>query len=728
MFTLLRAKARTGIWIEAAGAVLAAFVAFAALSFLIDRNLRLEWPFRLALLLAFITVALLLLRRRLVQPLSVDLDDDEMALAVERVLPDMRQALISTVQFERVLAGGGRLVESPELMRAVVLDVHSRIRQIPFTRALDGRRVLRFLGLTVAAATFFGVWAGIDFSSLKLWLRRNLGMSSVEWPRLTQLHFMHEGESAVERLPQGDPLTVRVIATGRIPDQVFVNYQYRSGEKGYEPAAATGEGEFTWRVPSVIEPLVIQAEGGDGLSEKLQIEIVERPRITGLAIKVHYPEYMEKAPELVEATEGDIRVPRGARVTVAGQSHKPITDAFLMVGEQKTALQLEGEHGFHGEYAPSATSLMVIDVIDRDRLGAAQPPRLMLRVTEDRPPSLDFKLRGIGSLISFQARVPGELKVKDDFGVRSVGASYRCVQEAGAEGPKPAAAADTAFTPIDASFVTPLQANQVRYESAASVDFKPLSNSDENSPDNKVRPGMLLSLRFSAKDNYGPGEPHEAFSEMVTFRVVTRAKLTDELRRRQVEQRQELQRILEEEKLALVELREMMNPKSDNEKARQAQARLRTVSRQQKSLGTRTAFVGETYQRILWEFENNRLIEPDKVRGIEAVITEPLSHLAKDDFPPSSHDVDQFAASGDEELRQKATVSYERIVHAIEIVLKNMEDAETLAALMEELRAVIKMQDGAMHEVETRIRTEIDKSFPGGKPKDPPKDKQTDHK
>ena len=74
-------------------------------------------------------------------------------------------------------------------------------------------------------------------------------------------------------------LTVRVIATGRIPDQVFVNYHYRSGEKGYEPAAATGEGEFTWHVPSVIEPLVIQAEGGDGLSEKLQIEIVERPPI-----------------------------------------------------------------------------------------------------------------------------------------------------------------------------------------------------------------------------------------------------------------------------------------------------------------------------------------------------------------------------------------------------------------------------------------------------------------
>jgi hypothetical protein len=353
----------------------------------------------------------------------------------------------------------------------------------------------------------------------------------------------------------------------------------------------------------------------------------------------------------------------------------------------------------------------------------------MLRVTEDRPPTLDFKLRGIGALITNQAHVPGDLKVKDDFGIRSVGASYRCVQEAGAEGARPGTGADGGFTDIDAAFITPLQPNQLRYETQAHVDFMPLSpnTNDPSAPENKVRPGMLLSLRFSAKDNYGPGEPHEAFSEVITFRVVTNAKLTDELRRRQIEQRQELQRILEEEKLAQSGVSETMNPKSTDERAAKAQATLRTMSRQQKSLGTRTAFVGETYQRILWEFENNRLMEPPKVRAIEAAITEPLSHLAKDDFPPTSQLVEQFATTGDEDLRSKAVAGYDRIAHAIEAVLKNMQDAETLAAMIEELRAVIKMEDGAMHDAESRLRTEIERSFAPhtGKPNES-KDKSKD--
>ena len=108
---------------------------------------------------------------------------------------------------------------------------------------------------------------------------------------------------------------------------------------------------------------------------------------------------------------------------------------------------------------------------------------------------------------------------------------------------------------------------------------------------------MLLSLRFQAADNFGPGEPHTANGEVLSFRVVTREKMLEELRRRQVEQRQELERIREEERLAQLELRDTLNPNATDERAKQARARFKALSRQQQALGRRVSFVGEAYQR-----------------------------------------------------------------------------------------------------------------------------------
>jgi hypothetical protein len=223
---------------------------------------------------------------------------------------------------------------------------------------------------------------------------------------------------------------------------------------------------------------------------------------------------------------------------------------------------------------------------------------------------------------------------------------------------------------------------------------------------------MLFSLRFLAKDNFGPGEPHEGRSETMTFRVVAREKLVEDLRRRQVEQRQELQRIAEEEQAQALELDEPMPTGAGRP---QAEARLRALARTQQTLGRRTAFVGESYQRILWEYENNRLIEANRVRLIEGLITAPLADLAKAAFPATSRLVDTFAATGDEATRTAAVDGYADIQRRLQAVLAQMEQAENLAALLEELRNVIKIEDAAIRDVESRVKEREQDVFGPGK-------------
>jgi hypothetical protein len=532
----LRGRVRAGIWVEALGVCLLVLVAYAIPSFLTDRSLRLEWIYRCALLASFLFVIWRIVQRRLVQPRRVVLTDDEMAFAVERRAPDCKQALISSMQFDSELRAGIHSVESAELKAAVIDEVRARLHAIPFARAIDAARVRKFAGAIAASLAFFGGWMVIDASSLSLWARRNLVLSNVDWPRYTRLSFSEVPAEGV-RLAQGEALTVRVVADGEIPDQLFVDYEFATGERGTEPMPRTGEREFSWKYDTVLADVTLHVEGGDALPVELRVTVVERPRIEDLAVRITYPEYMGRDPELVPPTEGELRLPRGARLDVSGKSHKQLHEAFLLFGsDQKTPLVCAADgFAFAGAFEPTISGLLVIDVIDRDHYGAGTPPKLLLRVGDDKPPTLDFRPRGIGTAITTHARIPGDLKVKDDFGLRAIDASMRAVVDTPVDKSpeRTAAAPEVPFEPADMLLGSELERNARRYESTASVDLVQWNHiPDENAPQNRIRPGMLFSLRLGAVDNFGPGDPHHGYSETMTFRVVTRERLVEELRRR----------------------------------------------------------------------------------------------------------------------------------------------------------------------------------------------------
>ncbi|MBK8980535.1 MAG: hypothetical protein IPM29_31925 [Planctomycetes bacterium] len=706
VFAGLRARARVGIGVECLAVLGVALSVHVFASYGIDRWLHLELPYRAALALVFATVAVRILLHRLVRPLGFALDDDELALAIERVEPGLRQALISAVQFDRTLAAtGGVRGDSVALMRYVVTDVEARVSQLRALRALDGRRVLRFVGLLAIGFAAVSTWAVAQPREAGIWFQRNVLFGNVAWPQDTHLRFVDVDPGRPLRLAEREDLTIRVRALGVVPERLELRTRFADGTRSERPMDRVGDDEFIAKLETLLSDAELQAFGGDGRTEVLRIELVPRPELGELTLTVRAPDYLGREPESIVPTGGEVPLVAGSRVALTARASKPLRTATLRVGpDQRVDCAIDADgRALRAELElpdPGLTTAS-LDVVDRDDLGPAQPLRLALRVTADTPPTLDFETRGIGTMITAIARIPGVLRLRDDQGLRAVTGRFRTTAaEPGPPEPGEQPAPPPEFEAAPIGWDDPLQVDAREQELGLTFDLQPqVPDADPGSERNRFRPGMLLALRFDATD--ARGEPGQGLSDVLTLRIVTRDTLLEDLRRRRGEQRREVERIVEQVTETRDVLRDIASP-TDPATAEPVQARVRieSLARRQLALGRNVQTIAERYQRILDEMTNNRLFEPAVTRSMAARVVAPLQRLAAEDFPTSAELGERFAAGGTATERGAVVAAVDDILSTLQAVLAGMERTEDIAAIVESLRIVIRTEDEATRLIE----------------------------
>ncbi|MDA0932723.1 MAG: hypothetical protein O3C51_04620 [Planctomycetota bacterium] len=702
VFRGLRARARTGILIEGAARLACVLAGFVVLSYGIDRWLELERPYRFGVLCVAIAGIAVTWRRHVARPLTVDLDDAELALAVERSDSGLRQVLISAVEFERDLERGAVRGQSDTLMQSVVADATARLGQIDAVRALDARRTALFGGGLAAALAWIVLFLSL-VAEPGVWAQRNLLLGAVSWPRETRLAFATTADGDREiRLAEREDLVLRVEVEGVVPDEVELVATFAGGERATRRMDRVGPASFTTTLTAVLEDVELVAMGGDGASELLRVRIVERPRVLELEVAIHAPVYVGGEPLRTTEVGGTLDVTAGGRVEVRAKSSKELRAARLRYGDgEPRAIEVADDRvTVVGSANPEEDGILRIEFVDADDLGPAQPPQIALRVVPDTVPIVEFESEGIGSLITAEARIPGLLRITDDHGVATVSALGRTMD---------ATAADeeaAAFDAVAVEWAGPLLAGASEQELGLVFDLKPLLvDPDPDSLGNPIHPGLLLSLRFDATDGKEP-DPQTGTSEVRTFRVVTREKLLQELRRRQEEQRRELERILTRVEDARTEIEEVLSPASTDPAADRARLRMRTLARQLNGLGAETGVTAERYAAILDEYSNNRLYEPNIVRASFARVVDPLREIAGSGFPPAAQRTAAFAERGGDEDRAGAVQGLADVVAALRRVLAQMEKNESLSELVETLRIVIRTEEELQRELERLAEAE----------------------
>ncbi len=667
------------------GRLLAAAEIFLFSTLALDRIFELERGFRAVLLAAGAAAWAALLWRSFLKPLLSRIPEVELALALERSHPFLRQALVSALQLSRRLASGApEGGESPALARKAVEEGARLAAGTRTARALEWRRLrVRLLLLPAALAVLAGSFAAMP-GTLALWAQRQILLRDTPWPRYTTLEILG-AKNGVLYTPMGEDLVVLVRARGVIPARGWISWESKKSS-GRARLARLGRDRFRYLFKTLTDPLTFTVRAGDGRAGPVRAVPVKRPSVLALEGEIREPAYTGRRPAKVDIFSGGgaLRLLAGSSLLLRGRADKKLSAAGL--GFPGGSLPGEVDPGdprkFSFTLEPRENMVLRILPVDELGLEPRPAPTIEVAVVPDAPPWVSLASRGVGSMVTPRVRIPLLVKARDDVALSVL----EVQQSLGGSNPenrnftKAAPRGLEAFEPGAPSFEA-----EVLWVRGST----PLS------------PGKTLSLRALARDRFAPGPPHQAFSEVLEFKVVPEEVLRKELNRRQEEVRSQLEGLQESLRALRKDLEARPGPEQGLPGELQGDA-------------ARAGGAARRLSGILDEWENNRLAGWERVPALREMVVSPLREKAVPALGKGAEDAAawQAAARGALPALKK---DVDRALEALARVLSNLTRMESFQQVLEITRSLLRTQGKAREALKKKIEKSLDELFGGKK-------------
>ncbi len=734
----LRARIRRYVWIEG----LAAAVVWLGGAFWI--TLLVDWFFeppaavRLVALAAAGLVLLAILVRRIGLRVRAPLADANMATVLERRFPQLDDALLTAV----VLSGrpANPLQCNPDMLDRTCREAAQRIREVHTREVFNFAPLRRQVISALAVAASVIVFAAVQPSVFGIWMQRSLALSTELWPRYTRLVVDGFDEDGRVKIARGSEFELRAKADMSwpfVPQVVEVRYQAEGGRRQRESVGRQGNAvpgrdpfqEYMHRFESVLASIDLDVFGNDAAVRGLRIEAVDSPAINEMQLVVQLPEYTGR-PERVLPVSGVMQVPLGSRLRAHARASKPLVrvqiDSVLdappspPIVLEAGALSADGR-GFEIEVPPlTDDKTLQFTLHDVDGIRSREPAQLRLVAIADAAPQLAVRLRGIGSAITPQARLPVVGEIRDDYGIARTWFEYSVDQ------------GEAKTVPIG--------------ELPAAPATVVLSDEALEAADLELSVGQKLALAVKAEDRYDlSGGPNVGSSDRWQLEVVTSDQLRTILEARELVLRQRFEQIIRE----ATETRDLLTrmefgpvaatPASQGEADTDAaeeggtadgedgveaeevspmrQLTRRTLRVQRALQNSRknvheTKSVADAFDDIERQLINNRVDTEELRFRIAEGIAQPLHAIADQAIPELERRLDLLQESlEDEKLgpvrRDRARQQADEVLLAMQLVLQRMIELESFNEAVDMLRQIIALQGDLDEQTRQRQKQKV---------------------
>ena len=578
---------------------IAAAASLLLLSFLLDTLLQLPLTVRYVSFFLALGGISWVAAMFLVRPLRIKLPDDDLALAAEARLPDLKDRLISALQFKRQIEDPEN-AESKAMMRAVIEEAGQLEGVLEIRRLVDTKKV-KLQGLLALAIT--GALAAICIFSpvtADIWAKRNLLLRDIPWPRDTTLVVTGFPESGEIVLTRGETLRVNVRAQGSIPDNVEIFFEPTEGDnraesrrRMYQVEQAPRQFRFEFRqIPASFRFWVNGGDDDDGVPV-YTVKALIPPLITEIAARCEFPAYTAMPPQTL--AEGDLEIPMGTRVELTFRTNMALRRALLTIEDRDPAPLLTADDGrrITTSFIADRTFGYSLELTGREGQKSLPDSAVFrVRAIQDRKPKARILYPTARPWYTTQAIVPVKLLVSDNYGVSRISLFYR----KGPEGEY----AERRFTADELSAA--LGAKEiVAYAAIPAVELA-------SDPENPIRIGDEISYYAEAEDNNGNIDRTDPFRIEIASPEAIESRLSQQQRKLRVNamktrrDEQDPARRLTNEVLEFLSGAGALEPR-DRERIRDIQVRQGTVTRQMQRFFT-------TVANVFNSFAYNRLTNP----------------------------------------------------------------------------------------------------------------------
>ncbi|MEM8944863.1 MAG: hypothetical protein AAGD11_06730 [Planctomycetota bacterium] len=647
-------------------------------------------------------------RRYLVGPLTTRLTDTNLALLLERSFPDLKQGLITTVE------AANRRQPSPTSNQSLLLHTSSAAEQ-----ALRGKSlsevfqfgpILRKTTIAGALATSIAFFAFLQPEAFGFWLER-IQLGEQPWPRRVQLSVMGfeetDGRLAVN-VARDDDFELQVLASllddHVSPDLVEIRYRQPDGRRGRFPLTRIGDALvgrdesqlFRYEFKKVSASLDFDLVGGDDRVRDLRLNVVERPQIVRMLFECKFPAYLNRTPQTIPVS-GRVEVPEGTEIVCRLESNKPLRSAHVHdpLGQVDLAAQLSEENRYEVTLPfqiDQEDRVLLITLLDTDGVENREPFRVIVGTVLDQPPEVAVQLRGIGSAITAQAKIPLSGTITDEYGVEQLWFEYRIDKN-----------------PPENQMLSSQPAGRRELSTFEHFDLS-LTDQATNRPIVDVAPGKQFTLSLHARDSYDLDDQRQAgASQRFVLDVVTESELRALLEKKELALRQRFESIYEKTLGTRELLDRIQSPSngpgdsSTDESAAERDRerdRLRVTGALQNvvQLSYETLGVADGMEDIVSELVNNRVNSEELTERLMQGIAEPLREIGGELMPELERRLQQLqssfsedATTGDQAL-SASKLQGDLVLDAMKRVLDRMLELESYNELVELLRGIVADQ------------------------------------
>jgi hypothetical protein len=338
---------------------------------------------------------------------------------VGKHFPEIKDDLLNAMQL--VSSSKNNSLYSTALLDAAFQNVYERAKPIRFESIVDFCKVknlsVYFLSVFVFCFLMFAFVPGLQAASNRL--------VNFNKEFIPPAKFYFEVYPGTAEVTKGEKVDFVIRVKGEVPQKVFISTKEES-QTNFEDHELQKDsvGEYKFSIQQVRSSVYYYAFAEDIRSEEFIVNVIDRPVMRSLNVKVTAPGYAN-IPLLEQKDNGNVYAIVGSNVEISLLSNKDLKSAYIKFEDSTSAILKVQNNLAAGSFRVKKDNSYTIIIEDLVANKNLQPVRYFVKALYDSNPAIElvYPIQDIN--LANDSRVAIEVKIIDDYGFSKLNLNYK---------------------------------------------------------------------------------------------------------------------------------------------------------------------------------------------------------------------------------------------------------------------------------------------------------------